>query len=245
MTLLGNIKRLVNTQLARRGHAVVREEAVPSFNRFVSLLRRAGLVPRTVIDIGVADGTPWLYAAFPDAKYHLVDPTRESLPHMKAWAEKLDAEIHHLALGDTEGERMIDVRDDLRSASLFEEIGPYHSAGKYLVPVRRFDAAIGPIARPALCKIDVQGAEALVLRGMGGRVHDLDAIVIETSLIATIRDAPEFAEVQQLMSGVGFSLFDIVDIKRRPLDQAVAQLDAVFVPAASPLRCDRRWTDRA
>jgi hypothetical protein len=40
-------------------------------------------VAKTIFHIGVADGTPWLYETFPDAKSHLIDPTRESLPHMQ------------------------------------------------------------------------------------------------------------------------------------------------------------------
>jgi FkbM family methyltransferase len=73
---------LVNRLLEPLDHTVAHSSTVPSFDRFVQLLDRAGLTPQTVIDIGVAYGTPWLYAAFPAAKYHLVDPTRESLPHM-------------------------------------------------------------------------------------------------------------------------------------------------------------------
>ena len=43
---------------------------------------------------------------------------------MQSWVRKLDAEIHNLALGDTECELTIDVRDEIGGSSLFEEIGP-------------------------------------------------------------------------------------------------------------------------
>ena len=57
--------------------------------------------------------------------------------------------------------------------------------GRYDVPVRRFDQVIEHFARPALAKIDAQGAEVMVLSGRGERLSELDAIIVETSTIAT------------------------------------------------------------
>jgi hypothetical protein len=76
---------------------------------------------------------------------------------------------------------------------------------------------------------------------MGGRLDDLDALLIETSLIATLEGGPEFRDVFGLIDGRGWALHDVVGLNRRPLDGALAQIDAVFVPAGSPLRADRRW----
>jgi hypothetical protein len=43
------------------------------------------------------------------------------------------------------------------------------------------------------------------------------------------------------MKASNFVLFDITGVVRRPLDQALAQIDAVLVPLDSPLRRDHRW----
>jgi hypothetical protein len=43
------------------------------------------------------------------------------------------------------------------------------------------------------------------------------------------------------MNDAGFVLCDIVAVNRRPLDLALAQMDAVFVPETSPVRRDHRW----
>ena len=40
-------------------------------------IRRLGFRPQTIIDVGVAHGTPQLYAAFPDAQLILVEPLSE------------------------------------------------------------------------------------------------------------------------------------------------------------------------
>jgi FkbM family methyltransferase len=199
-----------------------------------------------VFDIGVAQGTPELYAVFPDAHYYLVDPTRESLPYMERIARQLDARILNVALGDAEGELEIGVRtDDIGGSTFYEEIGPLGPTRRYPVPVRRFDQAIDGFERPALCKIDVQGSEMSVLRGMGKRIHDVDAILIEASVIATIRDGPEIAEVVSYLRQQGFVVYDVLGGGRRPLDSALAQLDLLFVKEDSPLRSDHRWSATA
>lgn len=237
------IARTIRSALASLGFELLRKGVAPSWETTAGLLKRYGVAPRTVFDIGVAEGTPDLYAAFPDAEYHLFDPARESLPHMQAIAGRLKATIHSLALGDREGTMTIAVRSEIGGSSVFEEVGEPEApvTGRYGVAVRRFDQVVGEFTRPALAKIDVQGAEVMVLKGMEGRLADLDTVVVETSTIATLHGAPEFRGVFQLLDRHGFVLWDIVRLGRRPLDFALAQLDAVFVPADSPLRADKRW----
>jgi FkbM family methyltransferase len=219
---------------------------VPAWSFALGRLKAQGFLPRTVFDIGVARGTPELYDAYPEARYYLIDPTRESLPYMQALARRLDAAVLNIALGETEGESEIGVRpNDINGATFYEEIGPLRESHRYPVTVRRFDQAIGAFERPALCKIDVQGAEMSVLRGMGMRIHELDAIIVEASLIATIRDAPEIDDIIGFCKAQGFVLYDVLGGGRRPLDGALAQLDLLFVKQDSPLRADRRWSARA
>ena len=208
----------------------------------IATLKRAGFAPRTVFDIGVASGTPELYLAFPDAHFVLVDPSRASFRHMQRIAEGLDAEIHAVALGDRDGEIEIEARrDDIAGATVFKELGPLGATDRYAVPVRRFDTLFADFARPALCKIDVQGAELMTLEGIGERIHDFDALIVEASTIPTLADAPELFEVLAFLNRRGFVVYDLVGMAHRPLDGALAQLDLLCVPAESPLRADHRW----
>jgi hypothetical protein len=103
MSLLRVLHSVTNAQLARFNLTVCRRDSVPSIERFFSYLRGSKLAPKTIIDVGVADGTEWLYEAFPEAKFHLIDPTRESIPHMQAWKQKLNVEVHNVALGAEDG----------------------------------------------------------------------------------------------------------------------------------------------
>src|SRR5690606_32814057 len=134
--------------------------------------------------IGVAYGTPYLYDAFPEAEFHLFDPTREALPHMKKWAEKLNANIYNLALGDNESFLEVRTRDTIQHATLLKDLTEPDIKDVYTIPVRRFDALDLSIEQPALCKIDVEGFEMPVLKGMGGSLQDFEFIVVETSLVS-------------------------------------------------------------
>jgi len=218
---------------------------LPSWPRTMAVLKHHGFAPATVFDIGVGYGTFPLYRAFPDAFYHLIDPARESQDYMRRLARRLRCEIHTVALGDRDGEAALEVRDDIQESTLLEEMGPRKVRRVDRVPLRRFDAMFGGFARPALCKIDVQGAELMVLGGMTGRLQDIDALIVETSTIATVKGGAEVEGVVNFLGKQGFALADVVGLRRRPLDQATAQLDLLFVPKEAAPRHDRRWAATA
>lgn len=112
MWLLGRIKAIVNRLLKPVGHRIDLDSAIPCFENFAALLKKNAQFPKTVFDIGVATGTPWLYSSFPDSKYYLVDPTPQSLPYMQKWAKTLNAEIWNFALGNYDGTVAFNVRCD-------------------------------------------------------------------------------------------------------------------------------------
>jgi FkbM family methyltransferase len=213
----------------------------PSWRQSLRVLERHGFQPATVFDIGVGFGTWGLYRAFPHAFYHLVDPTPESLPYMEKLSRRLRSEVHPVALGDRDGEAELEIRSDIQGSTLLEEVGERDVLRFQRVPMRRFDTLFGRIERPALCKIDVQGAEMMVLAGMEGRLTDIDAFIVETSTIATVKEGAEVHDVIRFMHDHGFVVADLIGMKRRPLDGATAQFDLMFVPDNSSLRADRRW----
>jgi FkbM family methyltransferase len=239
---LGTLKRAFNRFLEHQfDHRLERTVLVPLEKRLIGHLSAVNLAPKTVIDVGIAEGTPWLYEAYASSKFILIDPTPQSLQSMQRWADHLDAEIFNVALGNVDSRARIKIRPEHSGSTFFEEVGEVEILEQVEVPVKRFDGLPLTIVRPSLMKIDAQGSELMILQGMGQKMKEIDCFVIETSLIATLHDGPEFADVCSYMSSNGFSLFDIVGILRRPLDDALAGVDAVFVPTTSPLRADRRW----
>jgi FkbM family methyltransferase len=225
-------RRVANRALSRLiDHRLERTAVIPSFEPTIRTMEQLHLTPVTVIDVGVADGTPRLYETFPNAKFLLIDPTPQSSPFMKEWSQRLDAEIFNVALGDRRARLPLNIRPEHSGSTFFEEVGYAEVSERREVDVFRFDELVRSVRRPSLMKIDVQGAELMVLRGMGELIHEIDCFVIDTSLIPTIHEGPEFVDLVMLMKENGFVLFDVIALTRRPLDNALAQIDAVELAA--------------
>jgi hypothetical protein len=106
--------------------------------------------------------------------------------------------------------------------------------------MRRFYELVTSFARPSLMKIDGQGAELMVLRH--GRAAKRDRLPNRRDKCD--RHGAQWARIHRgcrIYERSRLVLFDIVAVNRRPLDLALAQMDAVFVPETSPLRRDHRW----
>ena len=228
-------------RLRRHIGRIPRRATAPSWRQSLGLLERYGFRPNMVFDIGVAYGTFELYDAFPSAFYHLIDPTSESLHHMRLLERQLNCQVHQVALGDRDGEVDIEIRSDIQAATLLEDTTEREVLRHDRVPLRRLDGLVDDIERPSLCKIDVQGAELMVLEGMTGCLDSMDAVIVETSTIASLKGGPELHDIVHFMHGHGFVVADILGMVRRPLDGATAQLDLLFLPRNSPMRADRRW----
>jgi FkbM family methyltransferase len=244
--MLRTAYRATNNVLERFGFSLVRpDRSVSLFSQALHRLRRLGFDPSAVFDIGVAQGTPELYRAFPKAKYFLIDPLPQSVPFMQEWAKSLNAEIKSCALGETDGTVEIDVRPEIACSSILPPGSPIEVLQRVEVPLRRFDTlfAASDMPAPTLVKIDVQGAELMVLRGMGNLIHRAEIVICEVQSMPLSANAPHMLEVIDFMRSRSFAIYDICGIHRRPFDGAMAQLDVVFCKSDSQLlKENRRWS---
>jgi FkbM family methyltransferase len=234
-----------NLLLGHFGIQIVRKPNSFGFRPALRRIKALGIEPATIFDIGVAYGTEDLYAEFKCAKYFLVDPVPQSLPYMQRWAKTLHATVHNVALGESDGELEIGVPDDIRESTLYEEIEQSGSLKRISVPIKRFDSIFQPadLVSPSLVKIDVQGAELALLKGMGQLIHDIDIFIIEVSSIVTL-DGPaaHMFDVLDYLRRNEFTVYDVCGLCRRPLDNALAQMDLMFCKNTSKLLQDRRWS---
>ncbi|MDQ8027716.1 MAG: FkbM family methyltransferase [Brevundimonas sp.] len=213
------------------------------FDGFVAHLGKLGHTFRTVIDVGVAHGTPGLYNSTKGAQLYLVEPVPACAPILAEYARTLGAKTFNVAAGAEDGVLRFNVHSDISGSSAFDQWEGARLDGETVeVPMRRLDSIIEqPIARPCLLKVDTQGAELMVLEGASGILDQIDVIIVECSFHQFRHGAPEFNEIVIRMNELGFACYETLEGHYRALDNALAQVDLVFVPFDSPLRRDKGY----
>lgn len=208
-------------------------------------LKLRGFAPRTVIDVGVGPGTPWLYAAFPLARFELFEPNGSFRPQIEASTRGLDVALHECALGEQADRLAIEIdaaRPTSSSMAGYRERyltgdsgGAAPATVTQVVDVRRLDE-FGPFQGPTLLKLDVEGYEAHVLRGATRVLPQVDVIISEVSVASRTDAELPLGAFLAFVESLGFSLINIAEISAIRRGGPIAYLDAVFVRSDSALR---------
>ena len=231
--------RYINNVLEIFGLRLMRTNApVRSFGLFFKHLKSLDFDIRTVIDVGIAFGTPPIYQAFPRARYFLIEPVAECRPVLEELKQRLNAEYFLVAAGAENKEVAFNVHEDISGSSLFPQVeGKVLDGESRLTPMRRLDSLLPEsLEHPVLLKLDTQGAEIEVLKGLGSRIGEIDLLIVETTMMQVRHGIPEFADVVRFCDDAGFVVYDVLEGHVRALDGALAQIDLAFVRKDSRLR---------
>ena len=197
-------------------------------------LRKPGFAPATVIDVGVARGTPSLYDAFPDAHLVLVEPLREFEDDLGRICRRRGGEYVLSAVGATPGRAEIFVNPGMlyESSLLVNEWRPAaeHEALEHReVEVTTLDAlrAERGWEGPFGVKIDVEGYEHRVIAGAAALLCDTQFVIAEVSVTRPFVGGASFADFIALMDRHGFALHDLLDGLKRGTG-GVEFVDAMF-----------------
>jgi len=234
--------RLANRALRPLGYEVRRNRPVrASLEAALRNVRRLGVVPASVADVGAAYGTWSLACAavFPESQFVLVEPLSEFEPFLVEAAIQLgNARYVAAAAGSSNGQATVYVHRDLVGSSTYREREPDLESESRRVEARTLDSILGEVGAqpPYLLKLDVQGAELDVLSGAVATLRQTSLLVLEVSFFEFFAGGPGFAAVVERMAAEGFALYDVIGLSYRPLDGALAQADVLFVPLDSPLR---------
>jgi len=211
----------------------------PNMHLGLRKLAARGLNPSSIVDIGAYHGDWSLMAnsIWPEAQIVMIEANEQTREQLGQVAERLGAEMHMSLVGASNDQEMTFHVMDVGS-SVFAENSPLDRTAKQL-RTRTLDDILG--GRPAqFIKIDVQGFELEVLRGAPNSIAQAEAILLEISLIEINQGAPLFAQVIRFMDECGFAACDVLEIHRRPLDQATNQIDLLFLRRNSALLSDTR-----
>lgn len=173
----------------------------------------------TLLDAGANKGQFSLAfrALRPAAQIIAFEPLPEAADRFEAlFAGDAGVTLHRVALSDHAGQAVFHVTDRQDSSSLLKpgagqrEAFGVDNATTIRVPLARLDACVpfAQLAAPVLLKIDVQGAELLVLQGCDS-LDRIDFVYVELSFVELYEGQPLFDTVSDYLTSRGFKLAGI------------------------------------
>lgn len=233
-------KFLTNKLLGIMGVKLVSSSWGPrGFLNSLSRVKKQGVIPHQIIDIGAARGewTTECMPLFPDADYLLIEPLNENFicldklqkshSNLKVWMGAAGAKADRLKMH---------VHSD--QSSFFEsEYSSKKPDDTELVNIRMLDSFLdnGSIKQPNLIKADVQGFEIEALKGADKCLEKTELLLLEVSYQQVYQNAPLAHDVISYVGSKGFRIFDICSYIKRPLDNELAHSDILFAKKDSVL----------
>jgi FkbM family methyltransferase len=235
--------------LLSMGWEIRRAEKTPrgSLKGVLTHLNNVGIQPKTVIDVGAAFGSWSLLCAqvFPQSEYVLIEPLTEYQPALQQVVKVIQkADTLFCGISSTTGERTLYIHPDLVGSSLKEEHEPHtqNVSKPRVISCKTIDTICEEkhLQAPFLIKLDIQGSELDAIIGAQKTLTQTDVLIMEVSFLECMKGTPLIASMIQIMGEKGFVPYDLFGLNYRPLDQALAQMDIVFVPTTSPL-LNSKW----
>ncbi len=174
-------------------------------------LSKLGYKPEIIIDVGVRKGTPWLYESFPDSFFILVDPQKagadllESTPPNYVFVNK--------ALGSEETRMVLQEQGAMSSLLPRTRLTAGKVATTYEVDVITLDGLVEEKAGDKRCalKLDTEGFEVKVMRGLERYADRFDFIVAEVSVLNRFENSYNFSELVALFYEKGFRFYNFLN----------------------------------
>ena len=233
-TLMNTAKRLIN----RLGYDLRRIDTPMRSLRLGIKNLATRVSPESIIDIGVAKGTPELYDAFPASqfKYLLVEANPTFREDVEQLARTLHAEHRMVFCAAHEGTSEFIVYKNQGLSSAYPAARAVAEADRITVPTVQLDTLMADtdLKPPYAIKIDVEGAELDVLRGASRTLEETQAVVVETSIGKRRIGAAEFGDVVCFMREHGFSVFDLTSGSN--WEGNLSLVDVIFVRTDSAVR---------
>lgn len=236
----GIARVLLENALRRYGYVLRRADETPrGYAGFLAFANDLGIDPKTVVDIGVGRGTPWLYESYPDKKFVLFEALREFEPHIAEFAKRYDMDVIYTGLGSARETRRINVPavgatgssfldrtdeyEDYRSRQGKDASNAYHE-----IQIETLDSVMDHPA-PYVLKIDVEGFELEVLRGATNTLKQTLMVIAEVSINRRYVGESNFAAVAHFLDESGFDVFDFLSFDHFSFNRVLAYCDVAFI----------------
>lgn len=201
-------------------------------------LRDNGLACDGIIDVGAnrGDWSRSIRTIFPQCPILMVEAQASLEPQLARTCREIDRSEYRIALlGPVEGEERVFFEMGSGSSLLPENSNVERTQTVFVT--RTLDAVAGealPGVEAIFLKLDVQGAELMILGGAAATLERCTAVQLEVALLPYNAGAPLLDEVVTWMAHRGFLVTEVSGFSRP--GTYLVQIDVVFARAGSPLR---------
>ncbi len=229
---MNSIKNLIRSIFRILGFTIQRNRSGGqelSMIQALGRLKKVGLKPSLIIDGGAASGK-WTEVSkriFPNARYTLLEPIPDQVEAIeKSLLNKTDR-IIQAVLGKENGKVSFNVTDDLDGSGVY---GSTENAIEVdVVPLKEL------INDDILLKLDTHGYEIQIFEGIGDKWGHIQCIIVEVYGFHVSPTAVLFHEISAYLSDKGYRMYDLINVMRRPGDEAFWQADAIYLKSSHPV----------
>ena len=222
----------------KKNHKFLNKNQVTNTSIILSLLKDK-INPKYILDIGCGHGEWFLKCNFffPNAKYLLFDANKYNEDNLKNLKNKYSNMSYKICLL-SETVREHKFFNMGYGSSVYEEKTNFTKDVEHIMSstleneLTDFKLDISN----NIIKLDVQGSEIDILKGLGSKIDLFAIIILETSVKEYNKGSPLFIDVINYMNKKNYSLYDIYDLKRLGMNKSfLVQFDAVFVKKNSSI----------
>lgn len=207
----------------------------------LQISKLARKIPKTILDIGAYQGNFSQAASFlfPQAKIYAFEPIPECYQRIVKLQQKYPNIVPvNKAISQQTGPMQFYQNESAPSSSYkkmtltHKQEFPQTEKEKVIqVKSMRLDEffAKQKLEQPIFAKLDVQGAELDVLKSAGDYLKQIDAILLETSLVKLYNNSPTFHDLYQYLYVHDLNFVDILDKLYSAKNNKLVQFDALFI----------------
>ncbi|MEJ2060054.1 MAG: FkbM family methyltransferase [Gammaproteobacteria bacterium] len=212
-------------------------------------LKHAGYVPQGIIDIGAHVGkwSEMIHSVFPNAPILMIEGNQDHKEKLLGALENIqhrmpDSELEITLLSDQAKEAIYykTINGGTSGNSLYKENTPSYAKENVIEEIRKTTTLDEIVKRSGptydFIKLDVQGAEADVLKGALATMEHAKFILMETQLLEYNQGAPLFHSIIELMASYGFQMADVYEFHYLP-DGRLNEVDVLFAKSHDPMFC--------